>query len=108
MGHATLWPVPRAIDAEAHHYPRYWKRNLFLLYGGMLLINVQIQRYGWICRVSNFCLRIYFAFSNPPSKMENTWTGEATMHQRKSDMIDVICFYLKLKNLIISFLFVNN
>ena len=52
MGHATLWPVPRAIDAEAHHYPRHWKRNLFILYGGALLIGLQVQRYGWICRVS--------------------------------------------------------
>ena len=50
MGHATLWPVPRAIDAEAHHYPRRWKQNLFLLYGGAFLIGLQVQRYGMICR----------------------------------------------------------
>ena len=54
MGHATLWPVPRAIDAEAHHYPRFWKRNLFFLYGGAALMVLQVNRYAWICRVS-FC-----------------------------------------------------
>ena len=39
MGHATLWPVPRAMDAEAHHYPRFWKRNTaFLMMGGWLIM----------------------------------------------------------------------
>jgi len=38
MGHATLWPVPRAVDAEAHHYPRFWKRNMIFLYGGGFLM----------------------------------------------------------------------
>ena len=52
MGHATLWPVPRAIDAEAHHYPRHWKRNLVLLYGGGLLMGLQIQRYAALVRQS--------------------------------------------------------
>ena len=52
MGHATLWPVPRAIDAEAHHYPRHWKRNMFFLYGSALMMVLQVNRYAWICRVS--------------------------------------------------------
>lgn len=38
MGGATIWPVPRAIDLEAHHYPRRWKRNYLFLYGGLFLI----------------------------------------------------------------------
>jgi hypothetical protein len=38
MGGATIWPVPRAMDAEAHHYPRHWKRNLMFLYGAGFLI----------------------------------------------------------------------
>jgi len=50
MGHATLWPVPRAIDAEAHHYPRHWKRNGILLYGSVFLIGIQIQRYASLVR----------------------------------------------------------
>ena len=52
MGHATLWPVPRAVDAEAHHYPRFWKRNLVFLYSSAMLTVLQLNRYGWICRVS--------------------------------------------------------
>jgi len=60
MGHATLWPVPRAIDAEAHHYPRFWKRNLMFLYGSGLLMLFQINRYGWICRVSSFIILVTF------------------------------------------------
>ena len=52
MGGAAIWPVPRAIDAEAHYYPRRWKRNLFFLYGGMFLIGIQVQRYAQLCRVS--------------------------------------------------------
>ena len=52
MGGATIWPVPRAIDAEAHYYPRKWKRNLFVLYSGAMLISFQINRYGHLCRVS--------------------------------------------------------
>ena len=52
MGGATIWPVPRAVDAEAHYYPRKWKRNFAFLYGGMFLIGIQVQRYGQLCRVS--------------------------------------------------------
>ena len=52
MGGATIWPVPRAIDAEAHYYPRRWKRNMLFLYGGMFLIGIQVQRYAQLCRVS--------------------------------------------------------
>jgi hypothetical protein len=59
MGHATLWPIPRAIDAEAHHYPRHWKRNMFFLYGSAFMMFLQINRYAWICRVSIF-QTIYF------------------------------------------------
>ena len=53
MGGATIWPVPRAIDAEAHYYPRHWKRNMFFLYGAAFLIGIQFQRYGLMCRVSH-------------------------------------------------------
>ena len=60
MGHATLWPVPRAIDAEAHHYPRHWKRNMFFLYGSAFLMVLQVNRYAWICRVSEPCLSPLF------------------------------------------------
>ena len=63
MGGATIWPVPRAIDAEAHYYPRMWKRNLFFLYGGMFLIGIQVQRYGLMCRVS--LDQFEFTRSNP-------------------------------------------
>ena len=52
MGGATIWPVPRAIDAEAHYYPRKWKRNYLFLYGGMFLTGIQIQRYCHLHRVS--------------------------------------------------------
>ena len=52
MGGATIWPVPRAIDAEAHYYPRRWKRNMLFLYGGLFLTGIQIQRYGQLCRQS--------------------------------------------------------
>ena len=52
MGGATIWPVPRALDAEAHYYPRMWKRNMFFLYGAVFLMGFQFQRYAWMCRVS--------------------------------------------------------
>jgi hypothetical protein len=52
MGRVTFWPIPRAIDVEAHHYPRHWKRNMFFLYSGAFLIAFQVQRYGHMCRVS--------------------------------------------------------
>ena len=52
MGGATIWPVPRAIDAEAHYYPRMWKRNMFFLYGAVFLMGFQFQRYAWMCRQS--------------------------------------------------------
>jgi len=42
MGGATIWPVPRAIDAEAHYYPRHWKRNFFFLYTAGFLITFQV------------------------------------------------------------------
>ena len=96
MGGATIWPIPRAIDAEAHYYPRKWKRNLFVLYSGALLISFQINRYGHLCRVS-VCLflSIYFqgkfskkstltffavfVHSNRQCALENTWTGDRVM-----------------------------
>ena len=52
MGGATIWPVPRALDAEANYYPKKWKRNFLFLYGGLFLTGIQIQRYGLLCRVS--------------------------------------------------------
>jgi hypothetical protein len=50
MGGATIWPVPRAIDAEAHYYPRRWKANFLFLYSAAFLISFQVQRYGHMCR----------------------------------------------------------
>lgn len=38
MGGATIWPIPRSVDLEAHHYPRHWKRNTMFLYGGLLIM----------------------------------------------------------------------
>ena len=52
MGGATIWPVPKAVDLEAHHYPRFWKRNLFFLYGGLFIMAFQVSRFGHMCRVS--------------------------------------------------------
>ena len=52
MGGATIWPVPRAMDAEAHYYPRRWKRNWIFLYGGLFLTGIQINRYATLHRVS--------------------------------------------------------
>ena len=52
MAGATILPVPKAVDIEAHHYPRRWKRNLFFLYGGMFLMAFQISRFAHMCRVS--------------------------------------------------------
>ena len=52
MGGVTIWPVPRALDAEANYYPRRWKRNFLFLYGGMFLIGMQVQRFGLLHRVS--------------------------------------------------------
>ena len=61
MGGATIWPVPRALDAEAHYYPRLWKRNLIFLYGGLFLIGLQVQRYGLLCKVSSINHRLILA-----------------------------------------------
>ena len=81
MGGATIWPVPRALDAEAHYYPRLWKRNLIFLYGGLFLIGIQVQRYGLLCKVSsiNHCFISDIFHSNRRCARENTWTGEVEM-----------------------------
>ena len=94
MGGATIWPVPRAVDAEAHYYPRKWKRNMLFLYGGALLIGLQVQRYAAAHRVSNpYIIRLGFilthavlflACSNQRCVQENTWTGEARTLPRES------------------------
>ena len=96
MGGATIWPVPRAIDAEAHYYPRRWKRNLFFLYGGMFLIGIQVQRYAQLCRVScrykenraailGFITNLLFlSASNLRCGRESTWTGAAATLLRES------------------------
>ncbi|CDW76309.1 UNKNOWN [Stylonychia lemnae] len=66
MAGATILPVPKAIDLEAHHYPRFWKRNLIFLWGGLGLWAFQICRYTHLCR-------------------ESIWIGEATTLQRELD-----------------------
>ena len=76
MGHATLWPVPRAIDAEAHHYPRHWKRNFFLIYGAGSLIFLQISRFGHICRQSSMANGEYMDWGSrhAPMRVRYNWT----------------------------------
>ena len=65
MAGATIWPVPKAVDLEAFHYPRKWKRNLFFLYGGLFLIGFQISRFAHMCKVlllsyDSFIISLYF------------------------------------------------
>ena len=97
MGGATIWPVPRAVDAEAHYYPRRWKRNFLFLYTGMFLIGIQVQRYAQLCRVSlaplldrsihRLTLADSFAplfYSNRPCAQVSTWIGVAATPQSAS------------------------
>ena len=42
MGRVTIWPIPRALDVEAHQYPRKWKRNMFFLYSAAFLTFFQV------------------------------------------------------------------
>jgi len=105
MGGATIWPVPRAVDAEAHYYPRRWKRNVVFLYGGMFLIGIQLQRYGQLCRVSSsataatttycFSLIISWYNSNQRCAQESTWTGAAKTHQSVLDTITELTLLLE-------------
>ena len=87
MGGATIWPVPRAMDAEAHYYPRMWKRNMFFLYGSMILMGFQFQRYAWMCRVSSLIIDVNRPplFSNQLCESANTWIGAADTNPRESD-----------------------
>ena len=50
MGGHTLFPIPRAVNLEAYHYPRQWKRNMFIIYSSLFLINLQIHRYSKMCK----------------------------------------------------------
>ena len=85
MGGATIWPVPRAVDAEAHYYPRKWKRNYLFLYTGLFLTGIQIQRFGHLCRVSirttdiQRLTTLTLIYSNRRCALANIWTGEARM-----------------------------
>ena len=63
MGGATIWPIPKAVDLEAFHYPRMWKRNFFFLYSGLLLMTFQLSRFAHMCRVSsNLSFNYLFIF----------------------------------------------
>ena len=64
MAGATILPVPRAVDLEAYHYPRHWKRNMFFLYGGLFLMGFQVSRYAHLCKVSFRiqCIQNYWNF----------------------------------------------
>ena len=78
MGGATIWPVPRAMDAEAHYYPRRWKRNFLFLYGGMFLVGIQVQRYASLCRVSThhhvqLVLRLTHGVPSPPAAIDDAY-----------------------------------
>ena len=66
MGGATIWPVPKAVDLEAYHYPRLWKRNFFFLYSGLLLIGFQVSRYTLMCKVTTIYLFNCVSYSNQP------------------------------------------
>ena len=96
MGGATIWPVPRALDAEAHYYPRKWKRNFLFLYGGLFLIGMQVQRFGLLHRVSTInkyismhvlANIIFQSFcSNALCELESTWTGVVETLRSVSDL----------------------
>lgn len=47
---APMWPIPRALDLEAHHYPRKWFRNMWILQGSLLLFGFQLSRYSMMLR----------------------------------------------------------
>ena len=66
--------MPRAIDAEAHYYPRQWKRNMLFLYGAAFLIQLQIQRYGHMCRQSTMRAGEYMDWGshNAPKRVRYT------------------------------------
>ena len=108
MGGATIWPVPRAMDAEAHYYPRRWKRNWIFLYGGLFLTGIQINRYAALHRVS-YALSLQnkssktnllrLSFSNRLCARANTWIGEARMLQSASgstERVDLAAFHHSL------------
>jgi len=63
MGGYTIWPVPRAIDAEAHYYPRNWKKNMLFLYGAAFLIGLQTQRFGFSSSSSTLMFKLTLACS---------------------------------------------
>ena len=63
--------MPRAIDVEAHQYPRKWKRNAFYLYSGVLLLGFQLNRYVHLCRVSLTFLTSELEFLWQQSTMRN-------------------------------------
>jgi len=71
MGRVTFWPIPRAVDVEAHHYPKMWKRNMFFLYSGAFLIAFQVQRYGHMCRQSSMRVGEYMDWGshNAPKRV---------------------------------------
>jgi len=74
MGGATIWPVPRAVDFEAHHYPRRWKANFLFLYAAGFLISFQIQRYGHMCRTQTMRAGEYIDWGshNAPKRVRYT------------------------------------
>ena len=108
MGHATLWPVPRAIDAEAHHYPRHWKRNFFLIYGAGSLIFLQISRFGHICRQSSMANGEYMDWGSrhAPMRVRYNWAVvsdqiNATYHC----LFNFKIYYLKHSEFVFYYLF---
>lgn len=74
MGGATIWPVPRAIDAEAHYYPRNWKRNYLFLYASGFLMLMQTQRYAHLCRQTSMSSGEYMDWGsyNAPKRVRYT------------------------------------
>lgn len=74
MGGYTIWPVPRAMDAEAHYYPRKWKRNMFVLYSAAFLISFQVQRFAHMCRQSSIRTGEYMDWGshNAPKRVRYT------------------------------------
>jgi len=52
MGGAYIWPVPKMIDLEAHHYPRKFARNLAIYTAAIWMLNFQVNRYAQMCVVS--------------------------------------------------------
>jgi hypothetical protein len=64
MGGGPIIKVPKAVDIEAHQYPRQWKKGMYMCWGAMALLGFQLSRYSLMHKQKTMGMGEYMDWNN--------------------------------------------